>query len=146
MIKDMEFEQEEFLENIANLEQTILEFEKNKNLNKYKDIAASVDEVDKKIQDCIDQARKFNSNEVLVGKDTTDYKALFGLAKDFQPYSNMWKTARTWFDGHKKWMSEPWEQLDAVDLEAVWENCQKTINMVFRNFRDRKQEEMLNIA
>ena len=54
MIKDMEFEQEEFLENIANLEQTILEFEKNKNLNKYSDIAASVDEVDKKIQDCID--------------------------------------------------------------------------------------------
>ena len=45
----MEFEQEEFLENIANLEQTILEFEKNKNLKKYKDIAASVDEVDKKI-------------------------------------------------------------------------------------------------
>ena len=54
MIKDMEFEQEEFLENITNLEQTIFEFEKNKNLNKYADIAASVDEVDKKIQDCID--------------------------------------------------------------------------------------------
>ena len=54
MIKDMEFEQEEFEENIANLEQTILEFEKNKNINKYADIAASVDEVDKKIQNCIE--------------------------------------------------------------------------------------------
>lgn len=146
MIKDMEFEQEEFLEHIQNLEQTILEFEKNKNLNKYQDIAASVDEVDKKIQDCIDQARRFNSNEVLVGKDTTDYKQLFGLAKDFQPYSNMWKTARTWFDGHRSWMTCPWEELDAVDLEQVWENCQKTINQVFRNFRDRKQEDMLKIA
>ena len=80
-------------------------------------LVASVDEVDKKIQDCIDQARKFNSNEVLVGKETTDYKQLFGLAKDFLPYSNMWKTARTWFDGHKKWMTSAWEELDAPELE-----------------------------
>jgi len=58
----------------------------------------------------------------------------------------MWKTARTWFDGHKKWMSQPWAELDAVDLEQVWENSQKTINMVFRNFRDRGQDEMLAIA
>ena len=54
MIKDMEFEQEEFLENITNLEQTIVEFEKNNKLHKYADIAASVDEVDKKIQACIE--------------------------------------------------------------------------------------------
>ena len=31
----MEIEQEEFLENIQNLEQTILEFEKNKRIDKY---------------------------------------------------------------------------------------------------------------
>ena len=43
-------------------------------------------------------------------------------------------------------MTCPWEELDAVDLEQVWENCQKTINQVFRNFRDRKQEDMLKIA
>lgn len=146
MIKDMEFEQEEFLENITNLEQTILEFEKNDRLDKYNDIAASVDEVDKKIQDCIDQARKFNSNEVLVGKETTDYKQLFQLAKDFSPYSNLWKTARTWFNGHNGWMKCPWEELDAPELESTWESCQKTINQVFRQFRDRKQESMLKIA
>ena len=146
MIKDMEFEQEEFLENITNLEQTILEFEKNNNINKYADVAAAVDEVDKKIQECIDQARRFNSNEVLVGKETTDYKALFQIAKDFLPYSNMWKTARTWFNGHKNWMTCEWETLDAVELEATWENCTKTINTVFRQFRDRGQEEMLKIA
>ena len=146
MIKDMELEQEEFLENITNLEQTIVEFEKNKRLDKYADIAASVDEVDKKITECIEQARRFNSNEVLVGKDTTDYRQLFQLAKDFKPYSDLWKTARTWFNGHKKWMSQPWEELDAPDLEATWENCTKTINTVFRQFRDRKQQDMLEIA
>ena len=128
------------------MEQTILEFEKNKRIDKYADIAASVDEVDKKIQDCIDMSRKFNSNEVLVGKDTTDYKQLFGLAKDFLPYSNMWKTARTWFNGHKLWMNQPWEELDAPNLEMTWENCTKTINTVFRQFRDRGQTEMLTIA
>ncbi len=88
----------------------------------------------------------YNSNETLVGKETTDYKQLFGLAKDFMPYSNMWKTARTWFDGHKNWMNCDWESLDAVDLEVVWENCQKTINQVYRQFRDRKQADMLKIA
>jgi len=58
----------------------------------------------------------------------------------------MWRTARTWFDGHKKWMTADWESLDAPELEATWENCQKTINTVFRQFRDRKQDDMLKIA
>ena len=58
----------------------------------------------------------------------------------------MWKTARTWFNGHKKWMTQPWEELDAPDLETTWENCMKVINTTFRQFRDRKQEDMLKIA
>ena len=43
-------------------------------------------------------------------------------------------------------MSQPWEELDAPDLEATWETCTKTINTVFRQFRDRKQQDMLEIA
>ncbi len=68
-------------------------------------------------------SRRFNSNEVLVGAEVTDYKQLLQLAKDFKPYSDMWKTARTWFNGHKNWMTVEWEKLDAPELESTWENC-----------------------
>ena len=35
-------------------------------------------------------------------------------------------------------MNDPWEELDAVALEDTFELVLKTINQVFRQFRDRK--------
>lgn len=131
---------------MANLELTIGGFDSNKRLDKYKEIAESVDNIDAKIQQCIEQARVYNQREYLVGKPQTDYSKLYKLQKDFQPYSNLWKTARTWFNSHKSWMEDPWDELDAPELENIYETCQKTINQVFRQFRDRGQNDMFEIA
>jgi dynein heavy chain, axonemal len=146
MIKEMEQEQEEFDENINNLELTIGGFDTNKKLEKYMEVAESVDNIDAKIKQCIEQASVYNARENLVNKPLTDYSKLKQLEKDFQPYSNMWKTARTWFESHKKWMSDPWEELDAPSLEDTFERCQKTINQVFRIFRDKGMNDMHAIA
>ena len=114
MIKEMEQEQEDFEEMLDNLELTVGGFDANKNLDKYKDIASEVDNIDTKIQDCLDSAKTFNSREYLVGKDITDYSRLQKLAKEFLPYSNLWKTTRTWFSNHKSWMEDAWEDLNAI--------------------------------
>jgi dynein heavy chain len=122
---------------LDNLELTVASFDQNKRLDKYADIAIEVDRVDERVADCLENARTFNSREYLVGKETTDYSRLQKLAKDFLPYSNLWKTTRTWYDSHKGWMNDPWEELDAIKLEETFENCLKVINQVVRTFRDK---------
>lgn len=67
-------------------------------------------------------------------------------AKEFQPYSNLWRTTRTWRKCSKSWREDPWEDLDAQELDNIFEQSQKTINMVFRYFRDREQPRIFEIA
>ena len=43
-------------------------------------------------------------------------------------------------------MNDPWEELDAIGLEDTFDNCLKSINQVVRIFRDKKQDDMLEIA
>ena len=50
------------------------------------------------------------------------------MAKDFQPYSNLWLTTRTWFKSHASWLNDPWEKLNAADLDATFENCNKIMS------------------
>lgn len=123
MIKEMEMEQEEFLEHINNLELTVNGFDSNKTLTKYEDVAKAVDNIDQKMQECQEMAKTFNSREYLVGIKTTDYSQLSKLQKEFLPFSNLWKTARTWYNSHNKWMNNAWEELDANELENTFEQC-----------------------
>ena len=123
MIKEMELEQEEFLEHINNLELTVNGFDSNKILAKYEDVAKAVDNIDQKMQECQEMAKTFNSREYLVGIKTTDYSQFSKLQKDFLPFSNLWKTARTWYNSHNKWMNNAWEELDANELENTFESC-----------------------
>lgn len=93
MIKEMEQDQEDFEEMLDNLELTVGGFDANVKLDKYMDIAHEASNIDDKIKDCLDAAKTFNSREYLVGKETTDYSRLNKLAKDFVPYSSLWRTA-----------------------------------------------------
>lgn len=68
MIKEMELDQEEFEEHIANLELTIGGFDSNKRLDKFEEVADAVDNIDAKIIECIEKARVFTQREYLVGK------------------------------------------------------------------------------
>jgi len=65
------------------------------------------------------------------------------MTKEFQPYSNLWLTTRNWFKYHKSWMTDPWENLNAVELENIFENSNKTIAQVQRFFRDKPYPKIL---
>jgi hypothetical protein len=48
--------------------------------------------------------------------------------KDFQPYSSLWLTTRTWFERHAAWTTGAWEELDPEELDTTFEACMKAIN------------------
>ena len=142
----MELEQEEFEETLNNLAITVGGFATFDDLNRFEEIAVDVESVNQRIQDCIEQSRLFNQREFLVGKEQKDYSRLQQNAKDFQPYSNLWLTTRTWFKSHHSWLSDPWDKLNAVDLDTTFENCNKVMSQVQRFFRDKEFPKITKIA
>ena len=142
----MEVEQEEFEETLDNLAITVGGFATFDDLNRYEEIAVDVESVNQRVQDCIEQSRLFNQREFLVGKEMKDYSRLQQMAKDFQPYSNLWLTTRTWHKSHASWLNDSWEKLNAQDLDMVFENCNKNMAQVLRFFKDKEFPKITKIA
>jgi dynein heavy chain len=126
-LKEMEIEQEEFMENLDNLGTTVDGFASYDNMDKYLENAEAVESINQRLQECIEKARMYNQREYLVGKDTTDYSKLQQISKDFLPYSNLWLTTRQWYERHKSWTEGKWEDLDPEELDTTFEQMMKTI-------------------
>lgn len=146
MLKQMELEQEEFDETLDNLDMMIGGFGAFDNIEKYAEYAQNVDNIDSKLQESEENARLFNQREFLVGKEMRDYTRIAQMKKDFQPYLNLWRTTRTWYESESGWRNCAWEKLNAEDLENTFEQCLKTINQTFRFFRDRDMPKVFNIT
>ena len=146
MLKSMELDQEEFEETLDNLDMMIGGFGAFDNIDKYQEYATNVDNIESKLIESEEMARMFNQREFLVGKELKDYTRLAQMKKDFQPYMNLWRTTRTWFESHSGWLNSDWSKLDAEELENTFENCQKTINQTYRFFKDRDMPKVFQIA
>ena len=72
----MEEEQIEFEETLDNLALTVGGFNQYDNIDKYIEVAANVESINSRIQDCIETSRLYNQREFLVGKDQKDYSRL----------------------------------------------------------------------
>lgn len=113
----MEQEQEDFEETLDSLAITVGGFAAYDDLSKYAEIAENVESVNERLRDCLEQSRLFSQREFLVGKDQKDYSRLQTMMKDFQPYSSLWLTTRTWFTRHEAWTTGAWEELDPAELD-----------------------------
>lgn len=72
----MEEEQIEFEETLDNLSLTVGGFNQYDNIDKYIEVAANVESINQRIQDCIETSRLYNQREFLVGKEQKDYSRL----------------------------------------------------------------------
>lgn len=136
-IKEMEQEQEEFEETLDSLAITVGGFAAYDDITKFAEIAENVESVNERLQVCLEQSRLFGQREYLVGKEQKDYSRLQAMTKDFQPYSSLWLTTRTWFTRHEAWTTGAWEELDPEELDTTFEQCLKAINAVTRYFKDK---------
>jgi dynein heavy chain len=68
------------------------------------------------------------------------------MAKDFQPYSNLWLTTRNWFKSHASWLNDDWESLNAVELDNTFDNSNKIVSQVLRYFREKDHPKITKIA
>lgn len=63
------------------------------------------------------KVKLFNSRESLFEQDITDYEDMNKIVKSFEPYSNLWQTAKEWIELSKQWMSGRFVDLNADEIE-----------------------------
>lgn len=145
-LKEMAQEQEEFEEMLEGIEMTVGQFSNYDDINKFEQAFVDVQSVNARLKEYTDKTNLFNKRETLMGKPMTDYSKLRQAVKDFEPYSNLWTTARNWYHSHKSWLEDPWEQLDAINLEDTVQNSFKTILRTAAYFKAKDMTKISEIA
>ncbi len=64
-----------------------------------------------------EQSRKFNSRQILFGRDQTDYQRLAIITKDFTPYNTLWSIVNRWYTDIDIWMDNQFGNIDANAAE-----------------------------
>jgi len=145
-LKEMAHEQEEFEEMLDGIEETVGGFAQYDDMSKFEELYIDVQSVNARLNEYTEKTTKFNRREALMGKPMTDYSKLRKACKDFEPYSNLWTTARNWEHSHKSWLEDPWEQLNAQELEDTVQNSFKVILRTVNFFKSKDQQKILDIA
>lgn len=145
-LKEMAQEQEEFLEMLEGIELTVGQFSNYDDINKFEDAFVDVQSVNARLKEYTEKTNLFNRREALMGKPVTDYSQLRQSVKDFEPYSNLWTTARNWYHNHKSWLEDPWEDLDAQNLDDTVQNSFKTILRTAAYFKGKDLPKISTIA
>ena len=139
-------EQEDFKGTIEDLENIVKSFVNISDITSYKENYQMVETVNKRLEECINQAKTFNHREYLFGVETTDYSAVQLCAKDFKPYSDLWTTINTWYERHHHWMHGEWETVSGREIEDTVETSSKTITTVLRHLKNREINSVIPVA
>lgn len=60
-------------------------------------------------------------------EDITDYSSLTQMNKDFTFYYNLWTVVETWYNSHNSWLNDPFDELNAEEVEEVVDHSNKTM-------------------
>lgn len=107
------------------------------NMQAHPTVSGIAKDINDKLKEFAERAKKFNVQEGLFDRDMTDYTQIQQMVKDFAPYQNLWITGNNWFKNIEEWNNGAWENLDAPACEKFVEDAFKTFNQVIRFFKDK---------
>ena len=93
-----------------------------------------------------EQARKFNSRQILFGRDQTDYQRLALLNKEFTPYNTLWSIVNRWYTDIDIWMDNQFGTIDANAAEKFVEESFRSIVAANKYFKDRSMSQIVAIG
>jgi len=142
----MKIQQEEFKDNIENIEKIISGFHQYKNLSMHADVSKMARNINDQLKSYSEQSKLFNSRELLFEVGQTDYSIINSLVKQFQPFSNLWLIVSDLKKNMDSWLHHPWEELDAPAAEKFVEDSLRTLIQTAKMFRDRDFPHILKIT
>lgn len=68
------------------------------------------------------------------------------MQKDFEPFFLLWSFTALWKTSLKSWKYDEFEKIDPAFLEETVDNCDKTMNKVIRQLKDKDVPGIKKIA
>jgi len=142
-LDDMLSEQTVFLRFLTEIDISVTELATFTDLKDVDAIAERVKGVQSNIKIASDKAKLFNSREILFEQDVTEYEDLVRITKQFEPFLNLWETAKDWTDQIHQWRTGRFVDLDAEEIEKSVEKFHVTISKANKFFSkaDMKLQE-----
>jgi dynein heavy chain len=110
-------EQASFIKVLHELDHSVKSLESLNDLNDVVNNAIKVKEVETRIQVATTKVKLFNSRETLFEQDITDYEELNRIQRNFEPYLNLWQTAKEWIELSQQWKRGRFTDLNADEVE-----------------------------
>jgi dynein heavy chain len=143
---EMTIEQTSFKKTMQEVEQQVHSLEELIDLNDVVNIAARVKEVEDKIAAAQAKVRLYNSREGLFDQDLTDYEDMNLIHRSFEPYSNLWQTAKEWIELSQMWTKGRFVDLNADEVEKNLEKYNIAINKAAKFFQKADLRQQSSIA
>jgi dynein heavy chain len=124
--KNMEDEQQDFSQDIMNLQLDIMKLRDYTQLNNASKYAETVRRIRTDLIAAEEKSRLFNSRESLFNCPVTEYSQLADLNKSFEPFYDLWDCAEKWLSTKEIWTNGPFLNLQADTVE-------NSVNVLLRN-------------
>eukprot|EP00937_MAST-01D_sp_MAST-1D-sp2_P005910 g5910.t1 len=139
--KEMEGEQEAFEEKLKDIEGEVAGLFSFSDMKKVAQVHPKIMQLQKDINESTQQAKLFNTREGLFEKDITEYSQVGRIARNFEPYFNLWQGVQSWNDWYQGWMDAPLLTLDAEKIEKDAGTVSRMLNKAARFF-ERNNDDM----
>ncbi len=137
-------DQKMFAKELEAINKHVLTFSKFSDLHSIGEIANDVRTVQKQLKECQERARLMNGKEMLFEMEVTEYDNLNKIMRQFQPYADLWITAHDWITWYNSWINDPFEKLDASQMQDDVKKAEMTINKCVNVFKE--MPSILNVA
>nr|WAW84827.1 axonemal dynein heavy chain 1 [Halisarca dujardinii] len=134
--KNLANDQSAFEDRLDTLQMVVAGFSGHTDLSKAQEIRNDVRRVTNNMKECQQLAQKYNQRERLFGLPVTQYDKASKLAKDFEPYKNLWNTAADWGRYHETWMNDSLVNIDPDIMATNVNGAYKTIHKCSKFFKD----------
>ena len=125
----MEANKKEFGNEISELENLAGGFKQFADIENYEEIAQNAKNIKQKIDEANERAKQINNRETLVEQeDITDYTAIPQMGKDFKAYFDLWTIVEQWKKNHSGWCVDPFDEVDASQIEDIVDNANKVMS------------------
>jgi dynein heavy chain len=139
-------EQEKYRKTFESTEKVIRNFHTNNAVSSHGSIIKMCSEVMQTLATLNEQSRKFNSREILFGREQTDYQRLQTVTKDFTPYNTLWSIVHRWYTDIDDWMDSQFNTIDANAAEKFVEESFRSIVTANKYFKDRSMGQIVSIG
>eukprot|EP00937_MAST-01D_sp_MAST-1D-sp2_P001678 g1678.t1 len=139
--KEMEGEQVAFEEKLKDIEGEVAGLFSFSDMSKVAQVYPKIMQLQKDIDESTQQSKLFNTREGLFEKDITEYSQVGRIARNFEPYFNLWQGVQSWNEWYQGWMDAPLLTLDAEKIEKDAGTVSRMLNKAARFF-ERNNDDM----